>query len=190
MHCTQRVSSFSRDGHRLVVDGDALNLTELGQGFVCGRDGNGLRGNGHTLDALQCTQRVAGVGCDGETLAVNGYTFDVTKGLLRLFAQLAVDGEHRLLVLGQYALGYVLDVLIFLLLLLELCHLLTYLALTAGISGQSLFQQFVDFLLYLLFGVEILVCFTTLSTFAATRTCSHVAGVSECIACSSTLCRK
>ena len=155
LQCTQSVSGLSRDGHRLVVDGDTINLSQLWHGFVCGRDGDGLWINGDALDTLQRFQCVAGVGRNGETLVVDGYTLDVAKGPLCFFCQLAVNGEYRLLVFWQYALCYVLDVLVFLLLLLEFCHLLTYLALTVGISGQSILQKRVDFCLYLLLFVEV-----------------------------------
>ena len=143
-----------------------MNFAELWQGFVRCRDGDGLRVNGHTFDALQCFQCVACVGRDGDTLVVDGDALNFTEILLCLFAQLTVDGEHCLLVLWQYAQCKVLDVLVFLLLLLEFSHLLTYLALTVGISGQSLFQQLVDFRLYLLFFVEVLGGITTIATVA------------------------
>ena len=45
----QSLHGISRDGHCLVVDSDALNLTQLGQGFVCRRDGDRLGVNGDAV---------------------------------------------------------------------------------------------------------------------------------------------
>ena len=131
-----------------------------------------LQGGGRylTYQLLHLLHGLLRVGSDGHRLVVDADALYLAEVLLRLVAQLAVDGEHRLLVLGQYALCKVLDVLVFLLLLLEFCHLLAYLTLTTGISSQSLFQQFVDFRLYFLLVVEVLVGRATLSTFATGAT--------------------
>ena len=91
MQCTQCVSGLSRDGHCLIVDSDALNLTELGQGFVRRRNGDGLGVDGDTVDTLDGSQRLHGVSGDGHLLAFQSDALDLTE--LRLGLVIRCDGD-------------------------------------------------------------------------------------------------